>query len=192
MDATALNALNAMLDDFYEETGNNYVLISSAYRSKADQDALSSSIKGGYSDSHTGYSAALKVYQDGVTLELRGAAYDWLYENAHQYGFVTRYPADKVTVTGVSDYTNYFRYVGYPAACYMSENGLCLEEFLELARRFTFQGEHLAFTAADGTSYELYYVPASSGTTTEIPVPLDRDYELSGDNAGGFVVIAKK
>ena len=196
MEKTAIAAMDTMLCDFYRTTGNKYVLVSSAYRTKAEQDATGSSIKGGYSDSHTGYSAALKVYQDGKTLDLRGGDYEWIYENAWKYGFVVRYPAEKVTQTGVSDYTYYFRYVGVAAAYYMDQNGLCLEEFLDLVHRYTFQGEHLIFTAKDrdgnDVTHEFYYVPAGNGTTTEVPVPSDRAYEISGDNAGGFIVMTTK
>ena len=39
--------------------------------------------------------------------------------------------------------------------------------------------------------YMIYYVPAMEGDTTDIPVPPDCEYEISGDNANGFIVTVK-
>lgn len=38
--------------------------------------------------------------------------YAWLASNAHQYGFILRYPLDKVDVTGISNEPWHYRYVG--------------------------------------------------------------------------------
>lgn len=56
----------------------------------------------------------------------------WLEENCVDYGFVIRYPEDKTQITGISYEPWHLRYVGAEAARYMTENGLCLEEFLAL------------------------------------------------------------
>ncbi|MEG1633709.1 MAG: M15 family metallopeptidase [Oscillospiraceae bacterium] len=56
---------------------------------------------------------------------------DWLAEHCSEYGFILRYPADKVSLTAW-DEPWHFRYVGVEAAQYITENGLCLEEFREL------------------------------------------------------------
>ena len=56
--------------------------------------------------------------------------WSWFRENAHYYGFVARYPEDKVVKTGVSDDPYHLRYVGVEAATYMHDNGMCLEEYL--------------------------------------------------------------
>lgn len=58
--------------------------------------------------------------------------YKWMYANCAQYGFILRYPKDKEDVTGIIYEPWHFRYVGVEAAEYIMENGLCLEEFLEL------------------------------------------------------------
>ena len=49
-----------------------------------------------------------------------------------EYGFILRYPKDKEDVTGIIYEPWHFRYVGKEAAEYIMENGLCLEEFVEL------------------------------------------------------------
>ena len=56
--------------------------------------------------------------------------YDWLLEHAWEYGFIKRYPADKVNITGISNEPWHYRYVGQDAARSITEQGLCLEEYL--------------------------------------------------------------
>ncbi|MBE6765708.1 MAG: hypothetical protein E7546_07550 [Ruminococcaceae bacterium] len=56
----------------------------------------------------------------------------WLAENAHRYGFVLRYPANKVSVTGIDYEPWHFRYVGVEHATYMYTHGICLEEYVDI------------------------------------------------------------
>ena len=56
--------------------------------------------------------------------------YKWLVANAHNYGFVLRYPEDKTEITGMIYQPWHWRYVGVEVAKEMKENNLCLEEFL--------------------------------------------------------------
>ena len=56
--------------------------------------------------------------------------YKWLVANAHNYGFVLRYPEDKTEITGMIYQPWHWRYVGIEVATEMKENNLCLEEFL--------------------------------------------------------------
>lgn len=55
----------------------------------------------------------------------------WMAEHCHEYGFILRYPQDKEDVTEINYEPWHMRYVGIPAATYIMENGLCLEEFTE-------------------------------------------------------------
>ena len=57
--------------------------------------------------------------------------YEWLLSNAHKYGFINRYPADKVDITGISNERWHYRYVGKEAAEIMYNENLCLEEYIE-------------------------------------------------------------
>ena len=57
--------------------------------------------------------------------------YDWLADNAHKYGFINRYPADKTDITGISNEPWHYRYVGVDAATEIHEKDLCLEEYIE-------------------------------------------------------------
>ena len=56
----------------------------------------------------------------------------WLAAHCADYGFILRFPADKRDITHVMSESWHFRYVGEEAAKYMTENNLCLEEFLAL------------------------------------------------------------
>ena len=57
--------------------------------------------------------------------------YQWLENNSYKYGFVKRYPADKVSITGISNESWHYRYVGKEVAEIMHEKNLCLEEYIE-------------------------------------------------------------
>ena len=57
--------------------------------------------------------------------------YAWLAENAHEYGFINRYPEDKVHITGIMNEPWHYRYVGENAAKEMYEQRICLEEYLK-------------------------------------------------------------
>ena len=73
-------------------------------------------------------------HQLGIAVDISGAVYaiyPWLQENAFQYGFILRYPADKTAITGFATEEWHYRYVGVDAATEMHERGLCLEEYLE-------------------------------------------------------------
>ena len=56
----------------------------------------------------------------------------WLGEHCAEYGFILRFPIDKRDVTQVMGESWHFRYVGFEAARYIMDNGLCLEEFIAL------------------------------------------------------------
>ena len=57
--------------------------------------------------------------------------YKWLTENAHKYGFILRYPADKSDITGIVSQPWHWRYVGVDAATEIKNNNMCLEEYLK-------------------------------------------------------------
>ncbi|MGN9059239.1 M15 family metallopeptidase [Mediterraneibacter faecis] len=59
------------------------------------------------------------------------AVYTWLANNAYRYGFIKRYPEDKIEITGVNNEPWHYRYVGIDVAQEMQEKGLCLEEYIE-------------------------------------------------------------
>jgi D-alanyl-D-alanine carboxypeptidase len=156
----------------------------------------------GHSEHHTGYAVDLKVFTSKqTTVEFRDDEQAWMEANCADYGFVVRYDGAKFDLTGILDETWHFRYVGKPHAQYMTENGLCLEEYITLMST-TYNIETceapLSYTVGEGneqTEYEIYYVPASLDSITEIPVPKAdtvKDISISGDNVNGFIVTITK
>ena len=59
--------------------------------------------------------------------------YQWVEEHAWEYGYVIRYPSGKSGITGIISEPWHLRYVGIPAAKLMTEQEICLEEFLGVA-----------------------------------------------------------
>ncbi len=57
--------------------------------------------------------------------------YSWLIANCADYGFILRYAADKVHITGVNYEPWHYRYVGIEAAKEIMAQGITLEEYLE-------------------------------------------------------------
>lgn len=192
MHTEAMQSFNKMMDAFYVATGNGDALVFDAYRTAEQQDAMGSSTKGGHSDHHTGYLVTIKFLIDGRMYDqneaLVATAYAWLAEHAHEYGFVTRYPENKVAATGVSGYSNAFRYVGTAHATYMYQNNLCLEEYVETLKSYDLNGAHLSVTDAQGVKYEIYRIEASTAAQTSVQVPEGKQYTISGDNTGGLIV----
>ncbi|WP_245724057.1 M15 family metallopeptidase [Marinococcus luteus] len=54
---------------------------------------------------------------------------EWLEENAHEYGFVIRYPEDKTDITGYQYEPWHVRYVGEDLAETLNENDWVMEEY---------------------------------------------------------------
>jgi len=59
------------------------------------------------------------------------AAFRWLVDNAHRYGFILRYPPDTTHITGVNYEPWHFRYVGGYHASRIWEYGVTLEEYVK-------------------------------------------------------------
>ena len=88
----AIEALNAMMLKNNEITGD-LIKITDAYRTLQAQEGKD--IDPGYSDHHTGYCFSIR-YDNGDHIE----SDHWIYQNAHKYGFVVRYPEGKENITG--------------------------------------------------------------------------------------------
>ncbi|WP_251048043.1 M15 family metallopeptidase [Planococcus sp. ISL-109] len=54
----------------------------------------------------------------------------WVKENAHNYGFILRYPEGKEQITGYMHESWHFRYVGKEAATAIYKQNITLEEYL--------------------------------------------------------------
>ena len=196
----------AMVDANAETLGSDVsdrLYITGAYRDTALQTTLNTNNPSaypeapGFTEHHTGLAVDFKVMSNGATISLRDAEYEWLEANCAQYGFVFRYDANKSALTGIANEPYHLRYVGVPHATYMTERGLCLEEYLELLRTsHSYDKTPLEITAGD-QDYLVYYVAADTAegaNFTQIPVPptSEGSYTISGDNMNGFIVTVTK
>ena len=60
--------------------------------------------------------------------------YQWICRNAHKYGFIIRYTAQKKKVTGMKDMPWRLRFVGKEAAEIMASSNMCLEEYVRAVK----------------------------------------------------------
>lgn len=111
----------------YQETlYNNYVI------NDGVKNADTYSARPGYSEHQTGLAIdvgtpSTKVLGDFLYTE----EYKWMMQNAHNYGFILRYPENAVNITGYMYEPWHFRYVGIDAAQYIKENNITFEEYYE-------------------------------------------------------------
>ena len=196
-----MEPLNHLAEDFFTATGNGDLLVCAGYRSREEQQSLWDNAMAnhgeeytrqyfslpGSSEHHTGLAVDFSFYDvaSGTAYDFDGAGDSaWMLENAWRYGFVQRYPEDKVSITGISGEAWHFRYVGLPHSAIMQAEGLCLEEYLDYLKNFPWDGDHL-ITQVDDTTYEIWYC-----SDRDIYVPRSGSYTLSGDNRGGCIVTA--
>lgn len=104
---------------------NNYV------RTSGEEAAAMYSARPGQSEHQTGLAFDISLTSRECYLEAcfaDTAAGKWLAAHAHEYGFVIRYPTDKVAITQYQYEPWHFRYVGVDLASVMHEKKLVLEE----------------------------------------------------------------
>lgn len=214
----ALTAMNAMADAFYADTGSAEMIIVSGYRNVEDQrriynDRVASQgeelaalyvATPSYSEHHTGLAMDLSFYTtDGKSVAIEDHAHGaWINEHCAEYGFVLRYPSDKIDITKIGYESWHYRYVGIPHATIMSNHNLCLEEYIEHIKQYTPDTQFLWLQsdgsvaavspdAAPNEGYLVYYVKKSAAGATAIQIPRGnrfQNYSISGNNMDGYIV----
>ncbi len=147
--AEAAEAAVAVFAAFTAETGLA-MTSQSAYRSFAAQTLIydRDAAVNGTADTDQGIARpGHSEHQTGLAIDISAAPAvcslaacfaetpqgEWLAENAWRYGFLLRYPADKVAVTGFEFEPWHFRYIGVELATEMREQNVStLEEFFGL------------------------------------------------------------
>ena len=148
VDVRIYNSLMRMISDGASE--GYYMIVVEAYRTEAEQQTLMDEKVSSYIDE--GYSKIIEKqvakswvavtgtseHQLGIAVDINPncqksgrEVYGWLAENAHEYGFILRYPEDKVHITGIQNEPWHYRYVGEQAAAEMYEQKICLEEYVK-------------------------------------------------------------
>ena len=139
------------------EAGKGTLILNSGFRTYKNQQGLYNrtrdtrglavaeklSARPGHSEHQLGLAADFSVRGQGCVIMVcfgRTKAGIWLAENAHEFGFVVRYPKGYKPVTGFQDEPWHFRYVGVELATEMKTKEIkTLEEFwgLESAPDYT-------------------------------------------------------
>lgn len=139
----------------------------------------------GCSEHQTGLAIDLALRSDNIDFIRPDFPYDGICGRfralAADYGFIERYQAGKEHITGIAAEPWHFRYVGRPHARLMSDNGLCLEEYVELLRSYPYP-ERLLETR--GGVYEADVGFAFAKSKLESP---DAPYQISGNNVDGYI-----
>ena len=127
-----------------QEEQGYYLMVSSSYRSYQEQEIVYNNYKKTRGQKYADSIAARpgsSEHQTGLTLDIFNKLNNnkntfkdtdtakWLENNAYRFGFILRYPEDKVKVTGYSYEAWHFRYVGKEIAKYVYENNITFEEY---------------------------------------------------------------
>ena len=145
-------ALKLMFDD--AKASGYDLMIGSGYRSASLQDTYFNSLAASVGDVAANQSIAKpgqSEHQTGLSVDISGTNMNcyidtcfadtdegkWLASNSYKYGFILRFPSDKVDITGYRYEPWHFRYVGVDLATAIYQSKLTLEEawpYLEKAQ----------------------------------------------------------
>ena len=187
--------VNKKLADAYQNImmeihAQNKIVPVSGYRSHDEQTALfDSSLKDNgkeftykyvalpdHSEHQTGLALDVGINQENIDFIRPDFPYDGIAQNfrniAPKYGLIERYGKEKEEITGISHEPWHFRYVGFPHAEYITEHNLCLEEYIDIIKKYTKENP-LKYH-----HYNIYY----EKTITSL------DTVCSGNNVDGFIV----
>lgn len=138
------DAFLEMWESANDETGI-WLMVNSSYRDYASQkevyDNYASSKKSekyadsiaarpGHSEHETGLALDIFTKTSSNKNTFKDTdAFVWLKENSYKYGFILRYPSDKVDITGYDFESWHYRYVGKDIAQYIYDNNITFDEY---------------------------------------------------------------
>ncbi|MBQ9139191.1 MAG: D-alanyl-D-alanine carboxypeptidase family protein [Ruminococcus sp.] len=183
----AADGFNTMMKDYNEATD---LVDFAVYGTEATIVGSGSPCPIPFSESKTGNTVDVAIMGCGSILPYDGLDVEkWVVDNCTNYGYIVRYPKDKIELTGESYCPWHLRYVGIPHSLIMGANNWCLEEYINYVHGFT-KDDPLECNVGD-RNYEIYSVP-SMGDVTYISVPLSGNYEISGDGSTGYIITIEK
>lgn len=141
MEKVAADAMSKMVKDMRSDGLS--IILQSGYRSEELQTSIYNrnvqnrgqeradkySARPNSSEHQTGL--AMDLSTDGTLEETfeNTPQFKWLNENAHKYGFIMRYPKDKVYMTGYEYEPWHYRYVGVEIASLIKAENITYEEY---------------------------------------------------------------
>ncbi|MEN1938607.1 VanY-A/VanY-F/VanY-M family D-Ala-D-Ala carboxypeptidase [Paenibacillus sp. 102] len=170
--------------DAAEKEGIRHFLISSGYRDFEEQRKLYQkmgsdyALPAGYSEHNLGLS--LDVGSTQMKME-KAPEGKWIEEEVWKYGFVLRYPKNKSNITGIQYEPWHIRYVGLPHSAIMQKKNFTLEEYLDFLKE-----KKVISTNIEGKKYTVSYYKISKSISVNVPV--NKHYEISGNNMDGVIL----
>lgn len=116
---------------FNTYTSNEMANNPSLTREEAEAIVLTYSTRPGTSEHQTGLAVDMDTLGTFSTDFEYEPEYEWLQENAWKFGFILRFPKDKVDITTIQFEPWHYRFVGRYHAQKIHASGLCLEEYVE-------------------------------------------------------------
>ncbi len=167
------SALQSFAEGFYEATGGDRLLVTSAFRTEQYQRELYDDYvkqhgeemariyvaDPGSSEHHTGFAVDLSTMsKDGLRIPLiEHGAFDWVNAHCADYGFILRYPVGSEGITRVAYEPWHFRYLGRANAHACTALKLVYEEYVEHIKVYTAESGmlHLYFNESGEAEVEV-------------------------------------
>lgn len=122
------------------------IVNNNSYRSHATQkgmwnkrvsERMEAGMTRAQAEKETGKSLAIpghSEHETGLAFDVNNGknVYKWLGEHCWDYGFILRYPDDRMSITGIIYEPWHFRYVGTELSLELKELGLCMEEYFDM------------------------------------------------------------
>ena len=119
------------------------IIVNSSYRDYDSQDEIwkyyediygeeyadSIAARPGYSEHQTGLALDIVTYGATKATFDETDEFKWLDKNAHNYGFILRYPKGKEDITGYAYESWHYRYVGVETATEIKNKGITYDEY---------------------------------------------------------------
>ena len=123
-DGMTIIAMSSYRSYYYQvNLYNNYV------KSDGKDAADTYSARPGFSEHQTGLAVDIYNKELPYTSFEETKEFEWMQKNAYKYGFILRFPKDKVNITGYQYEAWHYRYVGKKAAKYIHDHNITLEEY---------------------------------------------------------------
>ncbi len=121
--------LNIKIISAYRSYETQEILYNNYVEREGVKDADVSSAKPGHSEHQTGLS--IDIYNTVLPFNqfVKSNEYKWIKNNAHNYGFIVRYPQNREHITGYKYEPWHLRYVGNEVATYLYKHNITLDEY---------------------------------------------------------------
>jgi len=191
-----MEPLDEMMGDFIAATNMRSVAIISSFRTLGTQEsilnnyirrmgrreALRWAALPGHSEHHTGLAFDFGIMHGNSRSTFTGTGNTaWFRRNSYEYGFIHRFQEGKSHITQTAHEPWHFRFVGLPHSTIMVQHNWCFEEYHDILREHTYEDPFEI--EIDGITYAIFFALG-----TEVRIPLDSEFDISGNNIDGFIV----